>query len=76
MKMRHHDEKASWGGKGLFGLRFHVAAPHQRKSGQEREQGRHLEAGADVEVMEGWAGADVEVMEGCCFPWLAQHSFS
>ena len=23
--MRHHDQKSSWGGKGLFGLHFHIA---------------------------------------------------
>ena len=41
--------KATWGGKGLFGLHFH----HWRKSGQELKQGRNLEAGADTEAMDG-----------------------
>jgi hypothetical protein len=26
---KHHDQKASWGGKGLFGLHFHTAIHHQ-----------------------------------------------
>ena len=33
--MRHHDQKARWGGKGLFGLHFYIPVRHQRKSGQE-----------------------------------------
>jgi hypothetical protein len=45
--------KASWGGKGLFGLHFHIAVHHQRKSGRELTQGRNLEAGADAEAMVG-----------------------
>ena len=65
---KHYDREASWGGKGLFSLHFHIAVHHQRRSGQELTQGRILEAGADAEVM-----------EGCyllvCFPWLAQLSF-
>jgi hypothetical protein len=32
---KHHDQEASWGGKGLFSLHFHIAVHHQRKSGQE-----------------------------------------
>ncbi|KRY94820.1 hypothetical protein T4B_1409, partial [Trichinella pseudospiralis] len=43
--------KASWGEKGLFGLGFHLTVHHQRKSEQELEQGRNLEAGADAEFM-------------------------
>jgi len=27
---KHHDQEASWGGKGLFGLHFHTAVDHQR----------------------------------------------
>jgi hypothetical protein len=34
--MKHHDLKASWGGKGLFGLYFQIH--HWRKSGQELNQ--------------------------------------
>ena len=54
--------KATWGGKGLFGLHFHIAVHRQRKSGQELKQGRSLEAGADAEAM-GWDAAY----------WLALH---
>jgi hypothetical protein len=31
------------GGKGLFGLHFHIAVHHQRKSGLELKQGRKQE---------------------------------
>ena len=62
---KHHGLEASWEGKGLFTLHFHIVVHHQRKSGQELTLGRNLEAGADAEAM-----------EGCyllaCFPWLAQ----
>jgi hypothetical protein len=51
--MRHLDQKARWGGKGLFILHFHITIHHQRKSGQEIKQGRNLESRADVEAMEG-----------------------
>jgi hypothetical protein len=47
---------------------FHTAVHHQRKSGQELTQGRNLEAGADVEAMEGFFLL-------ACFPWLAQLAF-
>ena len=30
-----HDQEASWGGKGLFGLHFQISVHCQRKSGQE-----------------------------------------
>jgi hypothetical protein len=50
--MKHHDKEASWGGKGLLSLYFHIAVHHQRKSGQELTQGRNLEAGVDAEAME------------------------
>jgi hypothetical protein len=52
--IKHHDQKASWGGKGLFSLHFHIAVHHQRKSGQELTRGRDLEAGADAEAMEAY----------------------
>ena len=63
-----HMTKASWGGKGLFSLCFHVTVHHQRKSGQELKQGRNLEAGADTEAKKrycllAWS------------PWLAQPAF-
>jgi hypothetical protein len=61
--MKHHDPKAYWGGKDLFGLHFQIH--HWRKSGQELKQGWNLKA--------------VEAMEECCllacFPWLAQPAF-
>ena len=44
--------KETWGGKGLFGLHFHITVHHQRKSEQELKQGRDLETGADAEAME------------------------
>jgi hypothetical protein len=60
--------KATWAGKGSFGLHFHITVHHQRKSGQEIKQGWNLEAGADAEAI-----------EGCCLlacsTWLAQPSF-
>jgi hypothetical protein len=40
---KHHDQKASWGGKGLFSLHLHIAVHHQRKSGLELEQVRKQE---------------------------------
>jgi hypothetical protein len=40
---RHHDQEASWGGKGLFSLHFHIAFHHQRKSGLELKQVRKQE---------------------------------
>lgn len=48
---KHNDQKASCGGKGLLNLHFHIAIPHQRKSGQEIKQGRNLQVGADAEAM-------------------------
>ena len=51
--MKHHT-KATWGGKGLFGLHTHIIVHHQRKLGQELKQSRNLEAGADAEAMEGY----------------------
>jgi hypothetical protein len=59
--MKHLDQKASWGGKGLFSLNFHIVVHHWRKSGQELKQDWNLEAGADAEPM-----------EECC-PWLGPH---
>ena len=40
---KHHDQEASWGGKDLFGLHFHTAVHHQRKSGLELKQVREQE---------------------------------
>jgi hypothetical protein len=50
--VKHHDHKASWEGKGVMRLTFHIVGHHQRKSGWELKQGRNLEAGADAEAME------------------------
>jgi hypothetical protein len=40
---QHHDQEASWGGKGLLSLHFHIAVHHQRKSGLELKQVRKKE---------------------------------
>jgi hypothetical protein len=42
----------SWREEGSFCLHFHITVHHGRKSGQERKQGKNLEAGADVQAME------------------------
>jgi hypothetical protein len=65
---KHHVQEASWGGKGLFSLHFHIAVHHQKKSGQELTQGRNLEAGADGEA---WRDAVLLA----CFSLLAQLAF-
>jgi hypothetical protein len=44
--------KTTWEGKGLFSLLFHITVHHQRKSGQELNQNRNLEAGTNAEAME------------------------
>jgi hypothetical protein len=66
--MKHYDQKASWGGKGLFCLSFHIAVQHQRKLGQELKQGRKLKAGADAKAVDGRCLLT-------CLPWLAQPAF-
>jgi hypothetical protein len=40
---KHHDQEASWGGKGLFGLHFHTAVHHQRKTVLELKHVRKQE---------------------------------
>ena len=40
---KHHDQKASWRGKGLFSLHFHISVYHQRRSGLELKQVRKQE---------------------------------
>jgi hypothetical protein len=40
---KHHDQEASWGGKGLFSLHFHIAIHYQRRSGLELKQVRKQE---------------------------------
>jgi hypothetical protein len=66
--VKHHDQKASWGGKSLFGLHFHSTAHHLRNLGQELKQGRTLETGAGPEAME-------ECCLLACFQWLAHCAF-
>jgi hypothetical protein len=39
---KHHDQEASWGGKGLFSLHFHIAVNHQRKSGLKQVRKQEL----------------------------------
>jgi hypothetical protein len=63
--MKHHDQKANWAGKDLFGFYFQITIPHWRKSGQELKQSWNVEAGADAEAMEGCCLL-------ACFPMLAQ----
>ena len=36
----HHDQEASWGGKGLFNLNFQIVVHHQRRSGLELKKMR------------------------------------
>jgi hypothetical protein len=40
---KHHDQEASWRGKGLFSLNFYTVVHHQRKSGLELKQVRKQE---------------------------------
>ena len=49
--MKHYDQKASWRGKDLSGLPFHITLHPQKKSEQELKQGGDLEAGADAEAV-------------------------
>jgi hypothetical protein len=49
--MKHHDQKASWGEKGLLNLHFHIDVHHQRKSGQELTQGKNVETGVGAQAM-------------------------
>lgn len=62
----------SRGGKGLFGLHFHMAVHHQKKS----TQGWNLETAADTEVIEGAAYWLAPVACLACFlslPVQGQH---
>ena len=40
---KHHDQEASWGGKGVFSFHIHIAVYHQRKSGLELKHVRKQE---------------------------------
>ena len=50
---KYHDQKASWGGKGLFSLHFQIIVHHWGRSELELKLSWDLEAGADAEAMEG-----------------------
>jgi hypothetical protein len=50
--LKHHNQKASWGGNSLFGLHFHITAHHQRMPAQELKQCRNLEVGDVAEATE------------------------
>lgn len=54
-------KRASWGGKGIFDLHFHIIVRHWRKS-------VNVEVGADVEAIEGCCLL-------ACLVWLAQSAF-
>jgi hypothetical protein len=41
--------KATWEGKYLVGLDFHITVHQQGKSGQELRQDRNFKAGADTD---------------------------
>jgi hypothetical protein len=60
--------KATWRGKGLFSLHFHIMVHHGKKPGQELKQGMNQEARADAEAME-------ECCLLACFSWFAQPAF-
>jgi hypothetical protein len=60
--------KITLGGKGLFGLSFHIVVHQRRKSGHELKQGRNLEAGADKEAM-------AECCILACSSWLTSLLF-
>jgi hypothetical protein len=47
-KRKGCDQKAIWGGKGLFDFCVHITIHHWRKSGQELQKSRNLETGADT----------------------------
>ena len=49
---KHYDQKARWGGKGLFSLHFHSTVDGQKEAGQKLKQGSNLEGGAGAEAME------------------------
>lgn len=59
---KHYDQEASWRGKDLFSLHFHIAVHHQRKSGLELTQGRNLDTGPGGFLLG-------------CFLWFAQLAF-
>lgn len=52
MSSAYDETQANWQEKALFGLHFHISIQHQRKSGQELQQGRNMKRGVDAEAME------------------------
>jgi hypothetical protein len=66
--IKHHDQEAGWGGKGLFSLHFHTALHHQRKLGLELKQVRKQEL---KQRPSGMGGCSLLA----CFSWLAQFAF-
>lgn len=48
--IKHHDQNATWGRKGLFCLQFYITVLHRRKAAQGLKQSMSLEAGADPEA--------------------------
>ena len=66
---KHHDQEASWGGKGLFGLHLHFTLRGEMYISLTKEVRTGTQAGQE-------AGVDAEAMEGCsllaCLPWRAQ----
>lgn len=52
--MKHCNQNASWGRKGLVGLHFHIPAHCEKKSGPEVKDDWNPESGADSEVIEGY----------------------
>lgn len=55
--MKHHDQRASWGGKGLFGLHFSIAVQHWSQFGQELKQGRVTECSGSFPLFALWGPA-------------------
>ena len=39
---KHHNQEASWGGKDVFSLHFHIVVHHQRKSGLKQDRKQEL----------------------------------
>lgn len=61
--MKHSDQKARWGGKGLFSLYFQITVHHG--GSQDRNSNR---AGAGAEAMEGcWLQALHPLVCSACF---------
>jgi hypothetical protein len=75
--MKHHDQKQV-GRRCLFGLHYHIAVHHLRKSRGDLKQGRNPEAVDDADAME---GCYLLVCSGCFLieprtvsPWMTSHT--